>query len=723
MAPPSCSVRRSRAVAVGRAGASVLLLGCLALAGSAAAAAAPTEGRAATTEADAAPPAAEDAETGLGADESPEPPPAPIDVEVRGQRPSPVRSLRDPTVASYVLREQELRVPGRSAAEALAHVPGVQASRHGGSADMATASVRGATSAQTPISLAGIRLNDDLTGTVDLSTVPLWMLDRVEIYRGNAPLDGDRMGIGGAIRFEPRLPRERELGLGVGVGSYGARDARLTYGTGGDDARALLALRLDRADHDFGYLHDGGTALDPSDDRTIRRTNADTTGMDLWAVSRLRTRTAVGGPASLTVLLNGYAREAGAPGLQVLPAEAARAEVQRLLGGVTGRLPCSAPGALGGVGRCQLELSTSGMLTAYRLRDPDRELGQATELRDRGQRLTQRARVRLPVAEWLDLHAGTTAELGRLQSEVMKRRALEADRYVGRLELAAVGMPQGPLTIAATGAVECHATDASGAASGAAPGCDTLEPVGRLGARWTVFEPLALTANLGRYVRVPTLGELYGTSSVVRGNPDLAAEQGLTVDVGATAEGHAGIVGGYAQLVGFARHAGDLIAYRRSSFSVIRPYNVGAARLLGVETAAGGDLAGIVHAGAALTALDPRDVSDDRQVERDLLPYRARLTVAPHLRLRAPTSLRPAGVDRVELTLRYLYRSSRVADPAGLIILGEQSELDLELAAALYDGTLRLRAWLQNLLDRRQSDLLGYPLPGRSAYASMEAWW
>ena len=64
------------------------------------------------------------------------------------------------------------------------------------------------TAAETPVYLAGVRINDDVAGAADLSTLPLWLIDRVEIYRGNAPLEADRFGIGGAIFFEPLRPRE-----------------------------------------------------------------------------------------------------------------------------------------------------------------------------------------------------------------------------------------------------------------------------------------------------------------------------------------------------------------------------------------------------------------------------------------------------------------------------------------------------------------------------------
>ena len=71
----------------------------------------------------------------------------------------------------------------------------------------ATAAVRGATALDTPVYLAGVRLNDDVGGTADLSLVPLWLIHHVEIYRGHAPLHADRLAPGGAICFSASAPR------------------------------------------------------------------------------------------------------------------------------------------------------------------------------------------------------------------------------------------------------------------------------------------------------------------------------------------------------------------------------------------------------------------------------------------------------------------------------------------------------------------------------------
>jgi vitamin B12 transporter len=144
----------------------------------------------------------------------------PIEVSVRGE--SLAAPPKEPSVAGSVIREERLRAPGLQASDVLRTQPGVAVLETGGYGSLSTASIRGATAAETPVYLAGVRLNDDVGGTADLSLVPLWMVHRIEIYRSNAPLAGDQMGIGGAIFFEPRRPRGTEGGGGAMVGSFGA---------------------------------------------------------------------------------------------------------------------------------------------------------------------------------------------------------------------------------------------------------------------------------------------------------------------------------------------------------------------------------------------------------------------------------------------------------------------------------------------------------------------
>ena len=120
----------------------------------------------------------------------------PVEVIVVGSD-NPARPAADPTPAVITVDEDELNVPGRSAADTLAAQVGVQVTRRGGRADLATLSLRGSTNAQAPVVVFGMVLNDELTGTVDLSTLPLSMMHRVTVYRGHAPSSADELGLGG----------------------------------------------------------------------------------------------------------------------------------------------------------------------------------------------------------------------------------------------------------------------------------------------------------------------------------------------------------------------------------------------------------------------------------------------------------------------------------------------------------------------------------------------
>lgn len=629
---------------------------------------------------------------------------APVDVWVAGGARDPTQAPRDPTAAAFVIDERDLDRPGRSAADALARVPGIEVMRSGGGADLATASLRGATSAQTPVHLAGVRLNDDLTGTVDLSTLPLWLLRRVEVYRGQAPCSADRLGLGGAIFFEPIVPTRPLARASFGLGSFAQRELRAAAAFGDEKASVLVAMRQESARDDYEFVDDRGTRFDASDDVLSRRVNSDHRQTDAWVIGRWAS-----GPARIRMVANALSREQGAPGLQVVPATQARATLARGLAGLVGEHACRS-------GACTVEWAVDGLVTRYQLADPLRELGGATAIENSGERSRQRLRVIGRLAPRVAVSVGAAQELQHL-AVVQDLSAISVRRHVlhGDIE-SRISFGDRAQFVAMT-ALDCHST------WGNAPSepCGILAPSARAGFRVGWLEGVDLFGNAGRYVREPTLGELYGISSALRGNADLRSEVGEGVDLGVAARRRQGAAEGYLQVDGFARWSQNLIAFRRSSFGAVRPYNVGSARVLGVEAAAGLTFGRWFRSSLAVTWLDPRDTSAARQATNEFLPFRSRLVVTPALEVRAP-GWRRIGLDDVGATLRWLYRSARPVDPAGLVTLPEFSQLDLEFDAS-FAKHAALRARLSNLLDQRTYDLLGYPLPGRAGYATVELGW
>src|SRR5262245_981736 len=100
----------------------------------------------------------------------------PAEVEVRGTPPSPAVAPLDPGVAGSTVRRPELERPGLTAPEVLRTEVGLSITETGGLGAASTASIRGATAAETPVYLGGVRINDDVAGAADLSTLPLWLI-------------------------------------------------------------------------------------------------------------------------------------------------------------------------------------------------------------------------------------------------------------------------------------------------------------------------------------------------------------------------------------------------------------------------------------------------------------------------------------------------------------------------------------------------------------------
>ncbi len=641
-----------------------------------------------------------------------DPSPDPIEIEVAGRRPvesSP--SSRDPSAASTVIRGRPLQEPGATSADVLERVPGVQVQRTGARSDLATASIRGATPAQTPVYLAGMRLNDDVTGTADLSTVPLWMLDRVEVFRGNAPAHADQLGLGGAVFFEPRLPNQGELNAGATVGSYGYEAWWARAAVGSAQSSALVALRREGAQNDYSFLDDRGTRFDASDDRQATRSNADYTAYDAWAIGRHR----LGSDVRVTTLLNAYEREQGVTGLSVIPARHARADVQRMLGGVSAQVPCSA-GSDAGAPSCRLELATSVLLANTRLSDPAGELGViGVGVENQGQRISQRVRASHALSDTLDMTLALQGDSERLSVEQLgSDGGSDASRNSGRAAATASVQATRALELLGLGAVEAHSTRGDLESTSAR----LVEPSGRAGLRLQASAWLDVLANLGSYVRTPTLGELYGVSPLVRGNTELRPESGYSADLGVRVEAK-GTVRAAFESFAFFREANELIGYRRSSFGVIRPYNTSKARVYGIESAGWLELFERVRVSATATALEPLDITPGRRLENRVLPYRSRLVASSRLELHSAPLARRAD-SGVSVGVELLHRSSRYADPAGLIVIAGHTTLDLDLNVTLLKSRLSLRLACDNVLNARAYDSVGLPLPGRSLYASME---
>ncbi len=612
-------------------------------------------------------------------------------------------------MAGSVVTRDRLVGPGLEAQDVLRSQPGVAVTESGGFGAPSTAAIRGATAEDTPVYLAGVRLNDDVGGTADLSLVPLWLIDHVEIYRGNAPLEADRLGPGGAIFFEPRQPKREMGGVGYYGGSWGASKGWAYEGTRSGPVGLLVGVSADRATNRYPFIDDHGTLFEPGNATGATRENADETTLEGWSLARVE----LGGGAAIELLANAITREQGVPSLALVPTKEARERADRGLAGVSLHLP------LGRDGRATLDARTSVLVGSTAYSDPLRELAlYTTHLQIIGRRVEQTLGATVDVADAIRLRPVATVAHEGIERDPDDIPLGKAHREFARVAVGAEARTTDWLTLHALASVECHHTGAR-----ADEACDVLAPTGRIGAELGEGR-LRLLTNFGRYVRVPTLGEVYGDSGTVHGNPALAPETGATGDLGVRAQTRRGTVvyGAYVDAFVFARWADGLIAYERTGQGYVTPYNVGAARVLGAELLTGVALTPIVRVEIAATALDPRDTSANRTTVNDILPFRSRLIAAPRVRADWKRQSRN-GVSGLGGEVRALYQSSRYVDPAGLGVVGQQATVDVEADVTFFNGLLTARARVADLLDAARTDIIGYPLPGRSLYAGLEASW
>lgn len=627
------------------------------------------------------------------------------EVTVRGQRPHPLAPARRPGVAGSTIRREALTSPGKLLAESLREAPGVQVTQSGGLGAPATANVRGATSAQTPVFFGPIRLNDEVGGVLNLADVPPALIERIEIFRSHAPPEVSTWGLGGAILMTPRAPAQRSR-LRLVAGSFGTRGLDASVGLRRGEHGLALGASFDGATNDYPFRSAGGTLFIPDDDAITSLPNADATQLGAWMHGQLRWRT-----AQVNLFWQSADREQGAPKLALTPSRQARASYFKHLIAVSSRLPIDAWNG-------ELALVTSAATGQTRLHDPAAELLlSAEDVRTPGTRLEQLAQARQLVSRRVILQEQLAVSRDTLHRVEDAAQTASATRTSVRLSVTSELQAGRHVDITVGGALRCFHT-----APAEASLCSRLEPEGQIGIAFRKGG-LELSATGGHYHRLPTLSELYGTSLIVRGNPNLAVERGQSAELVLRyqKERPRSLPLYWLELSPFARISEELIIFVRAAPGYLVPQNRGRARTLGAELTAGASPLPGLALSAQLSLLDPRDTSPDRQTNNDLLPFLSQAT--GHLKLDYDL---PRFSDHLTLRASSVvsYQSGRFADPAGLGLIPGQVNWDVTLDVVLLRGAdggeVRIETRLANLLDSARFDLVGFPLPGRSFFSSLE---
>lgn len=191
-----------------------------------------------------------------------------------------VQSRRDTTALNTtVIDRTRIEQSGlRDLGELLQTAPGVVITQSGGPGQASSVSIRGSSSNQVLVLVDGVPLNSAISGSADLSRVPLELVEHVTVRTGAQSARYGPRAMAGVIEIETRKLK-REASTFLKTGALGERDASvaLGYKVPGSQTTigASLAADFRTVDGDFSYtlpaLRGGGRATRINSDATTKQ--------------------------------------------------------------------------------------------------------------------------------------------------------------------------------------------------------------------------------------------------------------------------------------------------------------------------------------------------------------------------------------------------------------------------------------------------------------------
>jgi outer membrane receptor protein involved in Fe transport len=629
----------------------------------------------------------------------------------------------DPSASGTTLSLSERPRALETLDEILREAPGARARRTSSYGGFSTLSLRGADAEHTAVLLGDLPLIAADGTAVDLSTLPPWMFERVEIYRGGAPVWLGSGAIGGVLRLVPRSAHGARVELGAGLGSFDRFQGRASIAAGDRALGVLAGASLVSAGNGFPYLDDNGTALVPGDDRERARQNAQL--LEGSALAHVGARVLDGRLSLIGTLLERTGGLAPPPS-RFVDAPIGRRSSERLtLGASMDWLEGARDLGQASEARWRIAAAVGVGLEARGVSDPLAQFGQLSrEARDHLLRAHARVAGTVAITEELALTAmgqyvrEELASRDRLLDAADPARArTESQRDTAALALEprlALRFDDVRIEGRVSGRLEgAFATlrDPSGERGGEAQRVELALPTGRASVLVEIVRAVSIVGSVSVGTRAPSSLELFGDRGYLAGNVLLRPETSYGGELGVVVAGRAEVVRGRLELRGFASHLEDLVRYQRVAQNQAVPLNVLDARLVGLEAGVSGDLLGHVRLDGALTLLDARDLGTDLA-----LPLRP--SVVGYVRLEGhvdgpePGGLGTWSGGRVYVEIEHVGAST--ADPAALVRIPDRSPFGLGVSVSFFDDWLRVDALVRDVADVRGYDVLGLPLPGRS---------
>lgn len=170
---------------------------------------------------------------------------------VEAKRPDWESKLSPGTV--NIVRPDEFKGEQKSLPDLLLTVPGVHVREVNGKGQYTTVTMRGSTAAQVGIFIDGVLANLGGDTAVDLSTIPVKNVERIEVYRGYIPSRFGGTFMGGVINIVTKKPETTDVSLEVGKSSYCGKRGSMEITAPLGDGSLMVGTNYESSDGDFKY--------------------------------------------------------------------------------------------------------------------------------------------------------------------------------------------------------------------------------------------------------------------------------------------------------------------------------------------------------------------------------------------------------------------------------------------------------------------------------------
>ena len=580
-----------------------------------------------------------------------------------------------PTSVSIVTAVQIKESGARNLAEAVTGVPGLTNGSYGSLGAAGNIMLRGSSAEQVLVLVDGVRINDPATGLVDLSTIPVDSIDRIEIIRGGVSALYGTSAFGGIVNIITKKAEEGapSMGVDLSAGSFNTQHYGLNFNIKNGNTSGFFSA---------GKLSSDGWRVNSAYDNNDLFANL---GFEdpLWGAFNLSAKQ--------------FSSSVGVPGMGIaVSAYDGSLEKQ-----------ASTPNATQKEDKSSIELGNTKNFDAGTLKSVLHASDSKTDYlvpewlkNDRYQSTVFGSEIQF--AARCGLTAGTEwwGELYRQIDKNSNTAMLDASRTT-----TAVFLQQ-----------EAAYKDLRFIPSARLDNNSIFGTVTspRMTVLFHAADCLKISANSGKAWRAPTINELYwpkdtnifsGTTYVTLGNATLKPEEGITSDIGIEYLAQ----NAKASVTYYLTDSDNLISWDSSvdttgTIVTTQPMNIGKARQQGVECELSHKIiSGLLHK-CNYTYLRAEDIQ-----RHTPLVYRPEHTAQYEL------SYLTVSQTKATVTARFV-SAQKTGDPA-VPELKEYTTVNCRISQNI--KTLELWAAMNNVFDVKYQTRLYYPLPGQTVSAGI----